>query len=290
MQSNDSTLLSPAQAARALGLSESSVRRLCDQGALESLRTEGGHRRIRPTAVAAYARATTSAVSAEQARAAAGQGGRVAGESELVKRTTKALIEGDAGLLRRLLSELSLAGESAAYVADRVLTPALRELGQRWCEGELAVYQEHRASEILLSCLARAREAHAPTARARRAVCAAPAGDPNSIASAMAAWVLAELGYAAVTLGANMPFGGLAEAVRELRPQLLVLSVSHVLDASSCQLHCRELYDLTSELGCGLALGGRALTPALRAGLSADFFGETLSHLADHARKRRAVK
>jgi len=187
-----------------------------------------------------------------------------------------------------MLSELSLAGESAAYVADRVLAPALAELGERWCQGQLSVYQEHRASEIVLSCVSQARAAHTPPRRARRALCAGPEGDPNSLASALAAWVLAELGYAAVALGANMPFVSLAEAVRELHPRLLVLSISHINEADVCIASCRALYGLTTELRCALALGGRALTPPHRAKLSADFFGETLTHLAEYAHKRGA--
>jgi MerR family transcriptional regulator, light-induced transcriptional regulator len=284
------TLLTPAQAARALHLSESSVRRLCDQGALASVRTEGGHRRIRPSAVAAYVRQVdaSAGLSAEQVRAGAGRGGRRAGESELVARATSALVTGDATLLRRLLSDLSLAGQSAAFIADRVLGPALAALGQQWCDGSLSVYREHRASELVLSCLAEARRAYPSHARARRAVCAAPEGDPNSIASAVAAWVLAELGYAATTLGANMPFDGLDDALRELRPRLIVLSVSHVADRRACSARCRLLYANASKLGCALAIGGRALTPALRAELSADFFGDTMTHLRDYAQKRGA--
>lgn len=283
MQPTAQTLLTPAQAARALGVSESTVRRLCDQGALESLRTEGGHRRIRPTEVAAYARRAALPLNAEQARGAAGRGGRHAGEQELVRRTTQALVAGDARLLRNMLDELSLAGEGAAYLADRVLTPALAELGERWCQGQLSVYREHRASELVLSFLAQAREAHPVAPRARRALCASPEGDPNSIASAMAAWVLSEAGYAATALGANTPFDALQEALVEVRPQLLVLSVSHVADLSVCAMRTRELSRRGAKLGCSLAIGGRALSPRVQQALTADFFGGSLSELREYA-------
>jgi excisionase family DNA binding protein len=292
MQSFDLTLLTPLQAARALGLSESSVRRLCDQGALESERTAGGHRRIRPGAVSAYARraAAGSVVSPDQARAAAGRGGRFVDQAELVQRVAGALIAGDRALLRGLLRDLSVSGYSAAYVSDRVLAPALAKLGEQWCEGTLSVYREHRASEMVLECLAEGRRTEEPSARKRRALCAAPEGDPNSLASAMAAWVLAECGYVTVTLGANMPFDGLDEAVCELRPHLLVLSISHVEDVGECVTRCRSLYARTDEYSCLLALGGRALTPALRTQLRADFFGDTLTNLADYAKKQRPRK
>lgn len=278
------TLLTPAQAARSLGLSESTVRRLCDDGSIESVRTDGGHRRIRPSDVAAYARSHAKPESAAQARGAAGRGGRRAGEQELLKRTMQALLHGDARLLRRLLSELSLAGASAAFIADRLLTPALAELGQRWCDGELSVYREHRASEQVLAAVSEMRERFTPGPRARRALCTAPEADPNSLAAAMASWVLAEAGYASVLLGADVPFAALSEAVRELCPQLLVLSVSHVEQLKLFTEGCRELFEETQEAGCALAIGGRALTREIKQVLSADFFGDSLTELDAYAR------
>lgn len=287
MSPSDQTLLTPAQAALSLGLSESTVRRLCDAGSIGSVRTEGGHRRIRPSQVAAYARDRAMPESAVQARGAAGRGGRRATEQELLKRTTQALLQGDGRLLRRLLGELTLSGESAAFIADRLLAPALAELGQRWCEGELSVYREHRASEQVLAAVAEARERFTPAPRARRVLCAAPEADPNSLAAAMASWVLAEAGYASVLLGADMPFVALCEAVRELRPQLLVLSFSHVHDLKRCVAGCGELFAVTQRAGCALAIGGRALTREIRQVLSADFFGGSLSELEEYARSLR---
>ena len=39
-------LLSPKQVAQALGVSESSLKRWCDQGLIATIRTGGGHRRL----------------------------------------------------------------------------------------------------------------------------------------------------------------------------------------------------------------------------------------------------
>lgn len=278
------TLLTPAQAARALGLSESTVRRLCDDGVIDSVRTEGGHRRIRPSDVAAYSRNVAVPESVALARGAAGRGGRRADEQELLKRTTQALLHGDGRLLRRLLSELSLAGKSAASIADGLLAPALAELGQRWCEGELSVYREHRASEQVLAAVVEMRERFTPAPRARRALCAAAEADPNSLAAAMASWVLAEVGYASVLLGADMPFAALCEAVLELRPQVLALSISHVEDLKSFSARCSELFVVTQKSGCVLAIGGRALTREIKQVLAADFFGGSLGELDAYSR------
>ncbi|MEI6235767.1 MAG: helix-turn-helix domain-containing protein, partial [Planctomycetota bacterium] len=48
--------LSPKQVALALGVSEASLKRWCDNGLLDSTRTAGGHRRISRGSVMAFLR------------------------------------------------------------------------------------------------------------------------------------------------------------------------------------------------------------------------------------------
>ena len=49
-------LISPKQAAKMLGVSESSMKRWCDKGLLEIHRTAGGHRRIPVSSLLAFVR------------------------------------------------------------------------------------------------------------------------------------------------------------------------------------------------------------------------------------------
>ena len=50
------TQVSPKQLARAIQVSESSIKRWCDQGAISTVRTAGGHRRIDMTDVMRFLR------------------------------------------------------------------------------------------------------------------------------------------------------------------------------------------------------------------------------------------
>ena len=51
-----SDLVSPKQVARAIGVSESSLKRWCDQGLIETVRTAGGHRKMAIAEVLRYVR------------------------------------------------------------------------------------------------------------------------------------------------------------------------------------------------------------------------------------------
>ena len=52
----NSDLVSPRQAARAMGVSESSLKRWCDQGLIRMTRTAGGHRKLPIAEVLRYVR------------------------------------------------------------------------------------------------------------------------------------------------------------------------------------------------------------------------------------------
>jgi len=51
----DRVTLTVSEAARKLGVSENTVRRLCDEGAIASARTPAGYRVIDPVALESYA-------------------------------------------------------------------------------------------------------------------------------------------------------------------------------------------------------------------------------------------
>ena len=55
-------LLSPKQVAHAIGASESSLKRWCDQGLLTTVKTAGGHRRIPVQEVLRFVREQNHAV------------------------------------------------------------------------------------------------------------------------------------------------------------------------------------------------------------------------------------
>ncbi len=277
-------VLTPRQAAAAIGVSESSLRRWCDQGRLTSERTGGGHRRIELGALIEFARRNGFRVTHSAAQRARGRGGRKIKEEELKERCYQHIVRGDDLALRELVTDWVGEGHTLAAVCDRLLAPALVRIGHEWSQGQVDIFEEHRATQIVLELLTNARElSPTPANDAPVALCAALGGDIYSVAPGMAALVLREVGWKSVGLGANTPYDSVRRAVENIQPSLIALSVSYVEDDASLLDEYEPLYRHAREQGAAVAIGGRALTPEIRRRISADFFGDTMTHLATFA-------
>ncbi len=201
------TPVSPGQAAPALGVNETSVKRWCDMGLLEPMRTTGGHRRIAHAEVVRFARASESPLVRPElvGLPSASTAGPVARERAL-KEALEALKNDEEKQLVALVAHLFGAGRSAPDICVRVLAPALHELGSRWQHGDVESYEERRACEIVQAALYE--PGHllpAPPRSAPRALGGTLEADPYMRSSSMCALVLRELGWRAENLGAGLP-------------------------------------------------------------------------------------
>ena len=195
-------------------------------------------------------------------------------------------------LLRRLKAE----GKTLVFcthqfpevraLADRVIAPALAVVGHDWENGKIDIWQEHRGTQLCAGALFELRKDLELRAEKNRpvAVGAAPAGDPYLLPTLLAQYVLLDAGWEAVNLGPNTPLGSLEQAVRQLRPRLLWLSVSYLEDEASFLHAYQALYRVAEGEGIAVAVGGRALAPALRSDMPYTTYGDRLEHLAAFAR------
>ncbi len=145
------TLITPKQVGRALGVSESSVKRWCDKGEIETHYTAGGHRRIAVSTVLALVREGKFALVAPDALglpATSGQSSRVVERAR--EGLTGALLEGNESRCRQLILDLFMAGQRPSVICDEVVAAAFADIGDRWSCGQAEVYQERRGCEIAL--------------------------------------------------------------------------------------------------------------------------------------------
>ena len=280
-------LLKTQQVAQALGVGASTIKRWVEAGLLEATRTVGNHRRIPLSAAIRFAREkglphVNLRIMADSEREPVGPI-----DDRLREALVEALKRGEGQRARSIIHSVYEYGPGAIALADQVLRPVMEKIGHGWMVGTVDVYQEHQASQIVVSALSelterasRSREANAPLALG-----ATPEGDPYQIALLAGELVLRGLGWNVRNLGPNLPLRSLAVAVAGYRPRLVFLSVSHLADPDRFVRDYLSFYETASEVGTAVVLGGKGLGPEVRAGLVYASFGERMAHLAELARR-----
>lgn len=283
---------SPRQTARAIGVSEASIKRWCDKGKLDSEKTVGGHRRLSLPAIMGFIQDNDIKLKQPEALdlpAAVGPGSRTLTQACDLYR--EALEQGDQTRSLQIAFDIRLAGHSMAEIADKVVAPAFHALGQRWQHGDLEVYQERHGVEITRRVLLRLKDTlPLPAQDAPVATGATLTGDPYSLAGLMGELVLLELGWKATFLGSQLPHSTMEQAVQDLKPDILWLSVSSVQDPEAFIEANARLHALCLERRCALVTGGCALTETLRPRMKYASYGDTLQHLGDFAQSLFAQK
>jgi DNA-binding transcriptional MerR regulator len=154
----------------------------------------------------------------------------------------------------------------ASLTTDAVLTelvlPYLAELGARWERGQVSVAHEHFASNLLrgrLLGLARGWDRGAGP----RAVLAAAPGELHDLPLIVFGLALRSRGWRITYLGADTPLATAADAVRELRPQLLAVSAT---DSERLDPYEDVLGRIAKDVELGLAGAGASAMLADRVG------------------------
>lgn len=278
-------LTAPQQLARAIGMSESSLKRWCDSGRLPAVRTAGGHRRILLPEAVRFLRSCQLPLVDPTALALPVQGASRRWTLAAARRElSQALSEGDSEYARGILCHLFLQNHTLSAIGDQVVGAAFHDIGDRWECGEVRIDEERRACEI---CLTVFRELHSwlpePPSDAPAAVGATPQGDPYSVALAGTHLVLREAGWHAASLGSDVPLAVLQNAVEQRRPALAWLSVSHLQDVDRFTREVAELFEHCLSNGAALAIGGRAVNAALRRRLKCSAFCDSFAALENFA-------
>jgi methanogenic corrinoid protein MtbC1 len=206
----------------------------------------------------------------------------------------QALKEGEGARVRALIHGCYRCGMALESLADQIIAPALARLGHAWRTEAIDVWEEHRGTQLCAAALYDLKDELETRAERNRPVAlgGAPEGDPYLLATLLAQYVLLDAGWEAVNLGPNTPLCSLAKALRELRPRLLWLSVSHLNAPSEFIGGYQELYRLAEQHGVAVAVGGQALVEPIRAAIPYTMHGDGMYQLAAfgrslHPRPRR---
>ncbi|MCG8586872.1 MAG: helix-turn-helix domain-containing protein, partial [Pirellulales bacterium] len=123
-------LITPKQVARAIGVSESSLKRWCDRGLIPTVRTAGGHRRLPISGVLGYLRETDHVLVRPELLGLPPTSGR----GDLAVRRAAdlfqaALLSSDEQQARQVIFDLYLARQPLSTICDHVVAKAFHNIG-----------------------------------------------------------------------------------------------------------------------------------------------------------------
>ncbi len=155
-----------------------------------------------------------------------------------IQRMVDAVERLDADMLEATVKHALFLG-SATSLFDKVLGPTLERVGQRWHEGSFGVAQEHLATEVIGNALRYLLRLAQPETADKVALFACFADEEHATPLYGVALRFAEWGFRTVMLGARTPPQAIRQAVSEIHPDLVGLSLTIVPPA----FRARELVD-----------------------------------------------
>ena len=199
----------------------------------------------------------------------------------------ESLRQGQAAESRRLIIEGYAAGRSAVRLGDDLIRPVMERIGHGWQTGQLDVFQEHEATQIILSTLVEliARATKSQPTGPHLALGASAEGDYYSLPGMLAELLLREQGWDVRNLGCNLPLRSLTLATEEYAPRLVFLAVNFIADIDQFIQEYSLFYKVASRMDVAVMLGGRALGSDLRSKLVFASFGDRMAHLGEFARR-----
>ena len=272
--------VSTAQVSKALGVSVTTIKRWVDEKILPAHRTLGGHRKLLMTDVLRLVR------EGNLPKADLVQLMPKPDSGELLRQLIAASEAVDPELIRNLILGAYQNGLSFETLADEVLAPALRHIGHGWANGEITVLQEHRVTQACVAALYQLQAILGENAEPNRPVAlgGAPENDHYLMPTLLAKLTLLDAGWDAINLGPHTPFSAFESAVNKLKPVLVWISATNLVDPDKFAEEYTEFYRFAEGKGVAVALGGSGLSESLRAGLPYTSFGDGLIHFLAFAK------
>lgn len=188
----------------------------------------------------------------------------------------EALVSGDRLKALEIFRQVITAGRGFVDTEVHLVQPTFYRIGEAWQENKVSVAQEHIATTIAHSILAR-EFAHAqPEPRVnRKAVLACVEGNHHALGLQMVADAFELQGWEVRNIGANTPTSALVRFVREDDPHLVGLSAAMPHHLPAARGAIARLHSELGEACPPLMLGGYAINQfePLSTMLGADFTG-----------------
>lgn len=240
-------MLTTTEAAEAVAVAPSTIKRWADQGILPFTRTAGGHRRFERFAIERLLREQPVSVSSGDPVASA---------------WVRCLVDARRHEIDGRLLEAKARLGSWWRVADE-LAVALAEIGNQWECGRLTIAEEHVASDALARALARVGDALPIRLDGPRCLLACAGEDEHTLGLSLAELCLRELGWTPLWLGRHTPVDEVVRLVRGGQVGMVAMSASALLsDQDALRATSDDVGEACKERGVALLLGGAGAWPA----------------------------
>ena len=132
----------------------------------------------------------------------------------------------DARAAQQLLGRAALLLGPRALVLELV-TPLMREVGDRWAAGVDGICHENLSSSIVRTVMGGLVATQVPPRGARRLLVATPSGELHELGALAAALLAGTAGWDVLYLGPNLPAAEIAEAAQRRAADAVALSLVH---------------------------------------------------------------
>jgi len=172
---------------------------------------------------------------------------------------TQALLEGNRRRAGELMTRAMDAGQTYGDAALAVVQPAMYTIGRLWEHNQVSVAQEHLATGIAQTVLAKAflMATFAPEI-GRRAVFACVPGNQHGLGLRIVADCFEIAGWEAQYLGADVPEAALLDQIRAWQPDLVGLSISMAAQIPAAQATIGAIRRAFGDAAPRILVGGLA--------------------------------
>lgn len=273
----------PKQVADSLGVSESSIKRWVDRGTLLATRTAGGHRKLSLSSVVQFARKQGYVIARPDVLGLAAEHSKCPLQLEEARtQLLDCVLRGDEATCRALVEPFYLHGHDFVDLADELVAPVFHRVGEMWQSGEVSIAQERRGCEVVIATLHHLRRLLPPlNDMSPTALAATPSGDHAELPIRLAELVLREKGWDAIVLGISLPLNEIRRSVEIRRPELSLLSATHLEDPDEFVARFNEqLLEPTAPI-TKWVVGGQAFPCEIKSHIKCDSFSHSMSDLIE---------
>lgn len=271
-------------------VSESTIKRWTDAGALKCRKTVGGHRKFELEDILEFQNHCAPCLkSLAEARGSAEVDGELehllatTDFTELSERFKQAALAARNDFASSLLDKYHRHGLSLATIAEEIIRPAMHDIGEMWRAGEIGVIDEHLATMATTQALddlnSKSEKQHDAN---RLALVGCSEGELHHLASSLVRDLLESHGWQVIYFGQHTPIFSFSEAVTRFKPSLVCISITMTDNLERAARDYEGLRRCAAKHGAKIVMGGAALKDEkVRARFRGAFYGATFHDLLD---------